>query len=252
MLGLNPLAMLRQRLGAVAAAFLGAAACCVCGAYMAFVAAPGQALTAAGVSRLPVMDAAAVEAAAPGQAVLISGRLAGNAPLLEGMDFVAYSEEEWNVTVPPSDEDSSGEPHGDWKASRVVVPELSLSVGGQTVVVHSASVVRLSGPLREELLRGESTVQAKYESELLPDGSKRYRGLADGDLASVLGKKAAAGVGPTVVGVTPEQIFAGDRAAFEASQKQAASNLFVGGIASMIAAPVVGGVLGALFWRRRR
>jgi len=248
MFGINPLAMLRRRLGAVAAAFAGAAACCLCGAYMAFVAAPGQALTAAGISRLPVMDAAAVAAAAPGRTVLISGLLAGNPPLLEGMDFVAYSEEEWSVTVPPSDEDSSSEPHGDWKATRLVVPELSLSVNGQAVAIHAAESVQLSGPLREKLVRSNSRVQAKYENELLPDGTRRYRGLADGDLASVLGKKAAAG------GVTPEQVFAGDRAAFEASQREAASNLLIGGIASMIAAPVVlvGGVLGALFWRRRR
>ena len=248
MFGMNPLTVLRQRLGAVAAAFIGAAACCGCGAYMAFVAAPGQALTAAGISRLPVMDAGSVAAAAPGQTVLISGLLAGNPPLLPGMDFVAYSEEEWQVTTPPSDEDSSGAPHGDWKATRLVVPELSLAVNGQTVAIHAAESVQLSGPLRETLVRGESSLQAKYENELLPDGTKRYRGLADGDAASVLGKKAAAG------GVTPEQVFAGGRAAFEASQRQAASNLLFGGIASMIAAPVVlvGGVLGALFWRRRR
>jgi hypothetical protein len=248
MLGMNPLAMLRQRLGAVAAAFAGAAACCLCGAYMAFVAAPGQALTAVGISRLPQMDAGTVEAAAPGQTVLISGRLEGNAPLLEGMSFVAYSEEEWKVTTPPSDEDSSGEPHGDWKAARLIVPELKLSVNGQIVIIRADENVRLSGPLREELVRSSSSVQAKYEGELLPDGTKRYSGLADGDLVSVLGKKAAAG------GVMPEQVFAGDRPAFEASQRQAASNLLVGGIASMIAAPVVlvGGVLAALFWRRRR
>ena len=248
MFGTNPLTLLRQRLGAVAAAVAGAAACCVCGAYMAFVAAPGQALTAAGISRLPVMDAAAMEAAAPGQAVLVSGLLAGNAPLLQGMDFVAYSEEEWVVTVQANDEDSAGEPRGDWKARRVVVPELSLNVGGQTVAIHAAESARLSGPLREELVRGESGIQAQYESEMLPNGTKRYRGLADGDLTSVLGKKAAAG------GVTPEQMFAGDRTAFEASQRQAASNLLISGIVSMIAAPVVlvGGVLAALFWRRRR
>jgi hypothetical protein len=194
------------------------------------------------------MDAAAVAEAAPGQTVLISGVLAGNRPLLQGMDLVAYSEEQWNVTTPPSDENSSGEPHGDWKAARLVVPELSLTVNGQTVAIHAAEDVQLSGALREELVRGTSSIQAKYDNELLPDGTRRYRGLADGDLASVLGKKAAAG------GVAPDQVFAGDRPAFVASQKEAASNLLVGGIVSMIAAPVVlvGGVLAALFWRRRR
>jgi hypothetical protein len=248
MFGTNPLALLRQRLGAVAAAVMGAAACCVCGVYMAFVAAPGQALTAAGISRLPVMDAAAVAAAAPGEAVLITGLLDGEAAVAVGPGFVAYSEEEWVVTVPTTDEDFESEPTGAWKASRTVVPELNLAMNDQSVAIHAASSARLSGPLREEMVRGDGRFQAKFENELLPGGTLRYRGLADGDLASVLGKKAADG------GVTPEHLYAGDRAAFEASQRNAASNLFVSGIASIVAAPVVlvGGVLAALFWRRRR
>jgi hypothetical protein len=66
--GINPLALLRRRLGAVAAA------CCVCGTYMAFVPAPGQALTAASISRLPVMDAAAVSKPKPKAPKKKSGR----------------------------------------------------------------------------------------------------------------------------------------------------------------------------------
>lgn len=77
--GLNLLTTLRQRLGAVLAAFAGSAACCICGALMAFVFAPGQALQAARVSRLPIMDAAAVDAASAGDAILITGVLIGNA-----------------------------------------------------------------------------------------------------------------------------------------------------------------------------
>ena len=247
MFGINPLARLRQRLGAVVAALAGAFACCACGAYMAFIAAPGQALTAASISRLPQMDAAAVAAAAPGQTVLISGILQGNVPVLDGPGFVAYSEDKWVVTEPTTDDDTKSDPTGTWRSSPSVVPELSLAVSGETVAIHSASTARLSGPLREEMVRTNSKLQANYNNEPLPDGTLRYRGLVDGDTASVLGKKAAEG------GVAPEQLFAGDRAAFEASQKQAASNLFISGIVSIIAAPLVlvGGVLAALFWRRR-
>jgi len=44
-----------------------------------------------------------------------------------------------------------------------------------------------------------------YEGERLPDGTRRYRGLYDGDRVTVLGRKSADG------GVLPEHLFGGDR-----------------------------------------
>jgi hypothetical protein len=75
----------------------------------------------------------------------------------------------------------------------------------------------------------------------------RYRGLADGDLATVLGEKSSVG------GLTPEHLFAGDRTAFEASQRQAAGNFLAAGLFSLVLAPVVlvGGLLAALLGKRR-
>jgi hypothetical protein len=62
-----------------------------------------------------------------------------------------------------------------------------------------------------------------------------------------LGRKSSA------QGVALEHLFGGDRAAFEASQHQAASNFLIAGIFSMVMAPVVliGGVLAALLTPRR-
>jgi hypothetical protein len=80
----------------------------------------------------------------------------------------------------------------------------------------------------------------------LPGGTLRYRGLAAGDLATVLGTRSAGG------GIHPEHLFAGDRAAFEADQRLGASALFFSGLCALLLAPVVliGG-LAALVTRRR-
>jgi len=247
MLPLNPLRLLRQRLGAVFAVFAVSGVCCVSGALMAFVFAPGQALQASSLSRLPVMDAAAVDAAAPGDELLFTGVLTGNTSLLDASSLVAYTAEEWDVTAPSGDSYSDAEPHGVWKVVETVVPALTLDLSGQPVSVRAASNARLSGPLHETIVIGDSASQARYEGELLPDGARRYRGLADGDVTTVLGKKAGDG------GVMPEQLFSGDRAAFEASQRQAASGLLFSGLCSMVLSPLVlvGGLLSVIFWRRR-
>lgn len=247
----NPLEILRQRIGAVFAAFGASLMCCVCGALMTFVFAPAQALQAAHISGLPpVESAAAVDAAAAGDELLVTGVLVGNPVLFEEAGLVAYSEEEWQVTVPSSssdDPDSSSEPHGTWKSVKTVVPALTLEMDGQPVALRAAGSAHLSGPLHEQLVAGNG-IAAKYNGKSLPDGTLRYQGLRNGDQTTVLGKKAADG------GVAPGQLFAGDRAAFEESQRQAASGLLIGGILMMVFAPVVlvGGILGALFGRRRR
>jgi hypothetical protein len=71
--------------------------------------------------------------------------------------------------------------------------------------------------------------------------------MADGDRVTVLGEKGADG------GEVPEHLFAGDRAAFAESQRQAASGLWYSGLASMVAAPLVliGGLVAVVVWRGR-
>jgi hypothetical protein len=246
--GINPIAALRQRLGAVLGVFVGAFACCACGLLTTFVFAPGQAIQAGRIAGIPQMDAAAVAAAAPGDVVLLSGVLRDNPPLNPGSPLVAYTEQVWEVTVTEVEDDRSA--RGAWSTPpSTVVPALMLDVAGTPVELQAVNAVRLSGDLlREEIVRGpEDAETATFEGERLPDGSRRYRGLTDGDLVTVLGQKAAAG------GVLPEQIFAGDRVAFEASQRDSAAALLNMGICSIAMAPVVliGGLFAVVFWRRR-
>ena len=243
---LNRRINVRQRLGGITAALLAAFACCACGSLMTFVVAPRQAAQAARIDRLPHMQAADLAAAAAGDDVLITGVLAGNEALLDGSELVAYSELAWVLSTTSDDDADSFTPQGRWVSRANTVPGLTLALEGQAVQIHAGSSVQFSGPLREQLVPGDGPGEASFEGEMLPEGSRRYRGLADGDLTTVLGTRAPDG------GVLPEHLFAGNRAEFEESQQQAASSLFVVGLLVMALSPIVliGGVLFALFRRR--
>lgn len=242
--GLNPLHALRRRLGTAFIAVVLSLSCCSCGALMTFVFAPGQALHAYRVSRMPQMDAAAVESAPAGNDVIVTGVLANNVKQLDGFAFVAYSSEEWQVTQPSNS--SNAKPQGSWKSVETRVPDLKLNVNGQNLALHSVARVSLSGLLDEKVVPGDSALEADYDGKALANGTRRYRGLVDGATTTVLGKKASSG------GIIPEYLFAGDRIAFEHEQRDAASGLLVGGIFTMAMAPVVliVGLLFALFRRR--
>jgi len=215
---------------------------------MTFVLAPNQAIQANRISHLPAMSVADVGTATAGETILITGAISGTPPNPEIVEFIAYAGEKWIVTIPSdSDPDGSSEPFGSWKHIPTVVPELSLEMDSQLVPIHTANNVRLYGALHELVIPGDSTLSANYEGKPVSDGTIRYHGLDNGAITTVLGKKAANG------GVDPEQIFAGDRAAFENSQRQATSGFLISGIFSFIMAPIVlvGGLLAVLFWRRR-
>lgn len=140
---------------------------------------------------MPVINAGMIDAAVPGDMLLFTGVLVDNAPLDDDLGFVAYSVEEWKVTVPDDNEDSS-EPYGRWEPVETVVPALIIQLDGQAVAIHGAAGARLSGALHEEIIKSADPVQATYEGELLPSGSRRYRGLINGDLTTVLGEVAYA------------------------------------------------------------
>jgi len=215
---------------------------------MAFVLSPQQELEARRVERMPLMEAADVESAPAGEELLVTGRLADN-PLVDEGGFVAYRLDEWVVSYP--DYDDSGEepePDGDWKRVEQVVPELNLDVSGRLVRTLAANDARLSGNLHEEFVYSDAFDEAQYNGQWVPDGSWRFKGFFNGDLVTVLGKKASTG------GVLPEEMYAGDRVAFAESKHEAAKGLFIGGIVMMVCAPVVlvGGVFAAIFGRRRR
>src|SRR5688572_26725947 len=215
---------LRQRLNAVVAAVAASAGCCLCGFVMTFVMAPRQALHASSIARLPSMGAAEVAAAAPGDTILVTGVLAGNSPARAGSDLVAYTVDEWEVTLPDAEDSPDAPPRGAWKPHETEPAALTLEVDGQPLELLAVTGVRIDGALHEELVPGDSQIVADDSGEARPDGTLRYRGLADGDLATVLGDKAATG------GVTPEELFAGGRTAIEASQRAAASNILSSGI----------------------
>lgn len=245
MFSVNPISLLRQRLNTVLLALLFSILCCMSGALMSFVFSPAQAFQAMRISRLPQMDAQVIQTTAPGETLLFTATLAENAPVENRLDFVAYSVEEWRVTV-PEDGRTDSEPYGQWQFGETVVPALTVHLEGQTFSLHRAEGVQLSGALHEKVVRSDAALQAPDNGELLPDGTRRYRGLMNGDLVTVLGKKAGDG------GVIPEHLFAGDRVAFEESQWQAAQGLFTAGLCTMAMAPfvLIGGLLYALLRRK--
>jgi hypothetical protein len=215
----------------------------LCGGLMAFGLAPAQAIEAYRISRLPVTeDAAQVAEAQPGEELLFTGILNDNPPLLDGFDYVAYSVEEWKVTL-PSDDSGDSDPSGHWETVELVVPALTVELTGQPVLLQETAGSHLSGNLHIQVIRGTGPNQADYEGELLPEGTKRYHGLFDGDLVTVLGNKSATD------SVLPKHIFAGDRTQFEEAQRQAASGLFISGLCLMTLSPIilVGGLLFRLF-----
>lgn len=234
----------RQRLNLVLAVAALSLFCCFCGGLMAFVIAPGQAIQASRIARMPQMDAEMVRDAAAGDPLLISGTLAGNTPLLDTTDLVAYREDQWLVTVPSA---SDADPSGHWQTVRVIAPQLTFTVNDQSLTILVAEDVRLGGPLHEAILTTDSPTRATYEGESLPDGTQRFQGFRNGDMITVLGNKASTG------GVIPEQLFLGARVAFEEDQRNAASALLYSGICMILLAPsiLVGGLLYALFGRHR-
>ena len=243
LLGFDLLSSVHRRIRSILAVAAIAVLCLLCGGLMAFGFATAQAIQAYRISRMPVTeDIAQVAAAETGEELLFTGVLQDNVPLVEGLDFVACAVEEWKVSRPSDDTRGSSELSGHWENAETVIPALTLELNGQPMSLEETRSGRLSGNLHIQIVKGDSPYQAAYEGERLPDGTRRYRGLYDGDLITVLGKKAANG------SVLPDHLFAGNRPAFEASQRKMASGLFIFGFCMMAFAPMLllGGVLWAL------
>jgi len=216
-----------------------------CGLALTLVVAPRQALEAYRISRMPQMDAQSLEEARPGDKILLTGTLAGNPPLVDDSDFVAYRLKRWDVTLPTSD-DSDARPHGSWAAVETEVPALWLDVESRRVRLLAAETMALNGRLHEEVVYSESDLAAESGGEPIPDGSLRYEGVYDGDVIAVLGQRASTG------DLIPRKMYAGDRVSFEESEKSAATGALFSGICLMGLAPLalIGGVLAAIFRRR--
>ena len=236
---------IRERIGNVMAAVIGAIVLLGLGLLFLLVLAPKQKLEAIRIEALPLMDASSVTYAAAGDEILVTGRLSGR-PLPGTGSFIAYTLEEWDVT-PADPNDPEDEPSGTWKNVEWVIPNLDLDIQGSSVQILASSEAYLNGDLHEEFEGSGSFESAEYMGDSISDGSLRYRGFYDGDLTTVLGTKASVG------GVIPKELFAGDRVTFVSSQHSAAKGLMIAGIFMLVCSPVVlvGGVLSALFGRRR-
>jgi hypothetical protein len=243
---MNIFRAIRERIGAAIGAVIGAIFLLGCGALLVLFLSPKQAIEANRIEKMPEMGTREVEAAPSGDDVLVTGRLEDN-PLMDAGGFVAYEMEEWTVTLPDPD-DPEDEPEGDWETVEQLVPNLSLNVNGKILRILGSDDATLSGLLNEEIIYSEGYEEAEYDGEWVPHGSLRLRGFFNGDLVTVLGKKASAG------GIIPEELYGGDRVAFADSKHRAARGLLIGGIVMMACSPVVlvGGLLSALFGRRRR
>ncbi|MBK6792010.1 MAG: hypothetical protein IPG80_05585 [Anaerolineales bacterium] len=248
----NLVGTLSNRIGGVIAAIGGAIVLAGCGALMTFVLAPGQAVKASQIAKMPQMDAQYVSAAAPGADILITGYLTGTAPNSKLPEFIAYNQEEWDVTRSTNTDGTPQPPSGSWMHVGTVVPNLSLDMNGSPVNVLSVNNAMFSGSaMHEEVVRAPSTQSqftADYQGQPLPDGSMRYTGFFNGDLVTILGKKSSGD------GVIPEELFSGDRVAFEQHQKDAAKALLFMGIAAMVCSPfiAISGVFAALLGRGKR
>jgi hypothetical protein len=238
---------IRWRSRRIIGAAIGTLVLLAMGAIAAFILSPSQAILARRIERLPEMDASRIREAQSGTEILVTGRLQDN-KVIEGDRFVAYTLQEWDVTL-PDPEDDDDEPEGTWRTRERDVPDLTLNVNNQTVRLLSANNATLSGPLHKTIIRGYGWDEAKYKGEWLPEGSLRLRGFYNGDLVTALGKKASS------PGVIPDELYAGDRVAFATSKRRAARSLLIGGLCMMGASPLIllfsifGPILGRRRWR---
>ncbi len=245
---MNMFRSMKERFGRLFGAVIGSLALLGCGLLFALVLAPQQKLEARRIERLPIMAASTVMDAAPGEDILISGYLTGNPVVSAEDEFVAFVMEEWRVTVPEYDPDQPNqEPDGDWELVERVIPDLMVDVNGQIVKSLKVDDAAINGAVHESIFESTGYNAAEYMGASLSEGSLRLRGLYNGDLVTVWGKKA------TVEGIIPNELYAGDRVSFEESQHAAAKGLLIAGISMMVCSPIVlvGGILAAIFGRRR-
>lgn len=238
-------ASIRERIGNVIAAVIGSLVLLGCGLLFLLFLAPQEKLEANRIEKLPLMDAASVINSTPGDDILLTGVLHGQ-PLPNVGSFIAYDLDEWDVD-PADPENPDDKPSGSWTNVERIVPSLELDVGGQMVFVHSNHEAYMNGQLHEEIAGSGAYLSADDGSTSVSDGSLRYRGFYDGDLATVWGKKAS------TEGVIPEELYAGDRVMFITHKHNTAKGLMIAGISMLVCSPIVlvGGILSAIFGRRR-
>lgn len=242
---MNLLQNIRGRINATIAAVVGAILTLICGALLAFVISPQQAIEWRRIQNLPELDAGSFASTASGEDVAITGPLDGNAELTDD-GLVAYIHERWEVT-PADPDDEDDEPSGMWAMVETNVPALSVQIAGGTVETLADNSASLEGSLHETLTQGTGAEVAEFENQQLPEGSERIRGFRNGDLVTVVGTKA------TIGGLAADRIFGGDRVQLVENIRSGARAAFLIGIGFMICSPIilVVGVLSGLFGRKQ-
>ncbi len=214
-----------------------------CGAVMAFIISPQQAIEWRRLDNLPVTTAGSFESAPEGTEMIVTGTLNDNTVFDNGL--VMYEVDEWTVD---RDTDSEGDVtyDGTWHSVEAQYPQLNMDLDGSPVTILAVSNLRLFGALQESMVDGNGQYSDSYNGQNLRDGARRTRGVADGALVTVLGTRTSSG------GISPDRLFVGDRTQMIEALQDQARGLFIGGIGAMICAPVffVLGVVAVVLGRR--
>nr|MBN1228321.1 hypothetical protein [Anaerolineae bacterium] len=235
---------IRERISGTVAAVIGAICLLAFGAFLAFVISPQQAAEWRRVQNLPELSLSEVQAASSGTLIALTGTLEGNDRLLAD-GFVAYETKRWDVSPPSDNED---EPDGSWTHVESQIPALTIAYDGGTIATVADNGASVAGNLHEVITDGQGSYSDTYNGRTLRDGALHTQGFFDGDLITVVGKKASSG------GIVPDRLFGGDRVQLVDHIKSGARAAFIGGIAMMICSPIVlaGGILSSLFGRRKK
>ena len=127
---------IRNRISGAVAGVIGGIMFFACGAILAFVVSPSQAVEWRRIQNLPELTASSLASTATGEDVVITGTLDGNETVVE--DLVAYQREVWDVTE-STDEDGNTEYEGSWDTVETNVPTLTVNISGGAVTVIAAS-----------------------------------------------------------------------------------------------------------------
>jgi len=240
---------IQERISGAAFGVIAGVGVFLCGALMAFVISPQQAIEWRKIQGLPELDANGVQAAPSGQEIAMTGYLAGNtAVTADGL--VAYEKHQWTVrtSTSTSEDGETSTPTGSWDALETNIPVLNVNISGGTVSTVAATSVNIGGNYQQTIERGTSNVTADYDGSPLPEGSIRTQGFRDGDLVTIVGNKSSVG------GVTPERIYGGDRNQLVEDIRGGARALFASGVGMMICAPILAAaiIVASIFGKRRR
>lgn len=241
---MNLLQGLGQRVKAVIGAIIGGSLIFVCGFIMAFVVSPSQAIEWRRIQNLPELTPSEFAALSSGEDLAITGTLSGNQALTPD-GLVLYERSRFEVD-PPDDNDNTAD--GSWTPIESVYPTLKMDFSGTSVDVLAAESITLNLVPHEIIEDAPSGITATYGDQTLHEGAIRTSGFKNGDLVTVVGKKASVG------GIVPNRIAGGDRVQLVEDIRAGARIAFVLGIAMMICAPIaiIGGVFGGLFFGKRK